>query len=172
MTAVIFTGGDPSKVNVGGYVKGDLLAANLSGSLSALHVGVNTKVLTADSSASLGLSYQTGGGGSPPPVNLVDAATIATDASLSNSFRVTIVANRIMGIPTNPTDGQMIIWEITQGAGGSHTLTLTGGVGGFKLGTDLASITLSTGAGITDVLGARYNLPKNQFEVLAFMRGF
>lgn len=135
-------------------------------------MGADTKVLTADSSASLGLSYQVGGGGNPPPVNLVDAPTIATDASLSDSFRVTIVANRILGVPTNPTDGQMIIWEITQGVGGSHTITLAGGAGGFKFGTDLTSITLSTGAGVTDVLGARYNLPKNQMEVLAFMRGF
>ena len=49
---------------------------------------------------------------------LTDAATIAVDASLGNDFRVTIAGNRTMGNPSNPTDGQKIIFQVTQGTGG------------------------------------------------------
>lgn len=128
-------------------------------------------MLTAASLATLGLDYEPGGGTSPP-VNLLDAPTIATDASLSKTFRVTITANRILGAPTNPTDAQMVIWEITQDGIGNHTLTLANVAGGFLFGTDLTSITLSTGAGKTDVLGCRYNAADNRWWVIAFMRGF
>ena len=51
-----------------------------------------------------------------PPVTLTDAPVIATDASLSNHFRVTLGGNRVLGNPTNPTDGQKVIWEIVQDA--------------------------------------------------------
>lgn len=171
MSAQIFAGGDPSKVNAAGYAKGDLLAANTVGLLQAMHVGVDTNVLTATSAATLGLSYLAGGSGTGTPITLPDAPTIATDASLGRNFRVTLGGNRILGAPTNPTDGEMVIWEIGQGTG-SHTLTLAAGAGGFKFGTDLTSITLSTGANIVDLIGCRYNLAENRWWVIAFLRGF
>ena len=39
------------------------------------------------------------------PVTLTDAATIATDANLSNTFTVTLGGNRTLGNPTNMTNG-------------------------------------------------------------------
>jgi hypothetical protein len=39
------------------------------------------------------------------------------DASLGNDFRVTIAGNRTMGTPSNPTNGEQIISQITQGTG-------------------------------------------------------
>ena len=48
------------------------------------------------------------------PVTLTDAATIATDASTGTWFRVTLAGNRTLGNPTNPTDGQMVVWELIQ----------------------------------------------------------
>jgi hypothetical protein len=179
VSALIVVDGDPSKVNVNGYAKGDLLAANSGGTLQALHVGTNTNVLTADSVQTQSLKYAPGGSSSLPvpfvlpPVNLTDAATIATDASLGNNFRITLLASgHILGAPTNPTDEQMCMWEIKQGGTGNNLLTLAGGAGGFLFGTDLTSITLSTGVGVTDLLGCRYNAAASRWWVIAFMRGF
>lgn len=177
MTATIFAGGDPSKVNVSGYLQGDLLAANAGGLLQALHVGANTKVLTADSAQVQSLDYKPASGGIPvpfvlTPVALVDAPTVATDASLGNGFRVTLGGNRILGVPTNPSDGQMVIYEIKQDGFGNRTLALASGAGGFRFGTDLTSITLSTTAGAVDLLGVRFNATANRWWVMAFLRGF
>jgi hypothetical protein len=177
VSALIVVDGDPSKVNVNGYVKGDVLAANAGGTLQALHIGTNTNVLTADSAQVQSLKYAAGSGGLPvpfvlPAVNLTDAATIATDASLGNNFRVTLGASRILGVPSNPTDEQMCMWEIKQGGTGNNLLTLASGAGGFLFGTDLTSITLSTGVGVTDLLGCRYIASANRWWVIAFMKGF
>ena len=105
----------------------------------------------------------------PAVVNLTDAATIAVDASLGNDFRVTIAANRAMGNPSNPTDGQKIIFEITQGAAGSSTLTWGSS---YEFATGLPQPTLSTATGQTDVLGFVYNAAKGKWLLAAFVNGF
>lgn len=108
----------------------------------------------------------------PPIVTLTDAATIATDVSLSNHFRVTLAGNRTLGVPTNPYDGQKITWEIIQDATGSRTLTLASGTGGFAFGTDITGITLTTTASKRDFLGAIYNATAQRWYVVAFTKGF
>lgn len=58
-----------------------------------------------------------------PFVALTDAATVALDASLGNSFRLVLTASgHAMGAPTNPTDGQTINIVVNSGAG-SFTFT-------------------------------------------------
>lgn len=104
-----------------------------------------------------------------PPVTLTDAATIATDASLSNQFRVTLGGNRTLGNPTNPTDGQKVMWELIQDGTGSRTITLDTA---FALGTDISSITLSTTAGKRDFLGAVYNSTTSKWYIIAFVKGY
>jgi len=104
-----------------------------------------------------------------PPSVLTDAATIATDASLGNHFRVTLGGNRTLGNPTNPTDGQKIMWEIIQDATGSRLLALDTA---FALGADISSITLTTTAGKRDFLGAVYNAGAGKWYVIAFVKGY
>lgn len=104
-----------------------------------------------------------------PPVALADAATIATDAALGNHFTVTLAGNRTLGNPTNPTNGQRCIWEITQDGTGSRTLTLGSN---FALGTSIAAVTLTTTASKTDILGAIYNATAGKWRVVAFSKGF
>jgi hypothetical protein len=104
-----------------------------------------------------------------PPVALADAATIATNAALGNHFRVTLGGSRTLGNPTNPTDGQKVVWEIIQDGSGSHTITLDTN---FALGTTISSITLSTGAGKRDFLGAVYNASAGKWYVIAFTAGY
>jgi hypothetical protein len=72
------------------------------------------------------------------PVVLTDAATVATNAALSSYFTITLGGSRTLGNPTNPTDGQRVLWRIKQDATGGRTLALDTN---FKLGTDISSTT-------------------------------
>ncbi len=105
----------------------------------------------------------------PAVVTLTDAATIAVDASLGNDFRVTIAANRTMGNPSNPADGQKITFQVTQGAAGSSTITWGSG---YEFSAGLPQPTLSTTAGQTDLLGFIYNAAKGKWLLAAFVNGF
>jgi len=104
-------------------------------------------------------------------VALIDAPTIATDASLGNVFTVTLGGNRTLGAPSNPTNGQKCIWSFTQDSNGSRTLSTASGAGGFRFGTDIASVPLSSTPNVTDYMGAMYNAAANSWDVLAFVRG-
>jgi hypothetical protein len=104
-----------------------------------------------------------------PPVTLTDAATIVTDASLGNHFRVVLGGNRTLGNPTNPTDGQRVTWELIQDATGTRTLALGSA---FALGTSFSSITLTTTLNKRDFLGAIYNSITSLWYVVAFMKGY
>jgi hypothetical protein len=105
----------------------------------------------------------------PAVVNLTDAATIAVDASLGNDFRLTIAGNRTMGSPANPSNGQQIIFQVTQGSGGSFTLSWASG---YEFATAMPQPTLSTSAGQTDLLGFIYNAAKGTWLFAAFVNGF
>lgn len=103
------------------------------------------------------------------PDVLTDAATIAVDASLGNDFTVTLGGNRTLGNPTNPVNGQKILFAIRQDGAGNRTLTLGSD---YRLGTDVPSVTLSTAANKTDYLGVRYNATDAKWDVLAFTKGY
>jgi hypothetical protein len=82
------------------------------------------------------------------PVALTDAANIATDASLSNNFTVTLAGNRTLDNPTNVVAGRVYVWTITQDGTGGRTLAF-GSNFDFPGGT---APTLSTAAGAVDLL--------------------
>jgi hypothetical protein len=105
----------------------------------------------------------------PAVVDLIDAATIAVDASAGNDFRVTIAGNRTMANPSNPSDGEQIIFQVTQGGGGSFTLAWGSD---YEFSADLPQPTLSTAAGQTDLLGFVYNAAKTAWLFAAFVNGF
>ncbi len=100
---------------------------------------------------------------------LTDAATIATDAATGNIFNVTIAASRTMGAPTNPHDGQRILYRIKQGGAGSNTITwdtiFDWGAGGAP--------TLSTAIGKIDLCPGIYygNTAKWQMQPAALGYG-
>lgn len=104
-----------------------------------------------------------------PPIDLVDAATIDVPAWAGSSFRVTIAGDRTLATPTGATDGQRILIAVTQGAGGSHTLTLSGD---YTLGSDVTDATLSTAEGAVDYLGVIYRAAADSFDVVAVARGY
>ena len=105
----------------------------------------------------------------PTVISLIDAATIALDASLGNDFRVTLGGNHIVGTPSNQTDGQQIVLQVTQGTGGPYTITWGSG---YEFSSSLPQPTLSTTAGQTDVLGFVYNAGIGSWLLTTFVKGF
>lgn len=102
-------------------------------------------------------------------VTLTDAATIAVDASLGNTFRVTLGGNRTLGTPSNPTDGQLIRFEVTQDATGSRTLAYSGA---YAVGSTVPFPTLTTTASKTDILGFAYYATGAVWRLLAVAQNF
>lgn len=145
----------------------------VKGAVGVAAAGAGGAVLTAVTVPSAGAAAQAttteSGAVAPGVVNLTDAATIAVDASLGNDFRVTIAGNRAMGNPANPADGQQIIFQVTQGSGGSFTLSWGSS---YEFSADLPQPSLSTNAGQTDLLGFIYNTTKGTWLLAAFVNGF
>jgi hypothetical protein len=129
---------------------------------------VLTEAIASPARAATAATIVEQGALAPAVVMLTDASTISVDASQGNDFRVTLGASRTMGTPSNPTDGQQIIFQITQGSGGSATITWGTG---YEFST-LPQPTLSTAAGETDLLGFIYNSAKSSWLLAAFVNGF
>jgi hypothetical protein len=130
---------------------------------------VLTEAIAAPARAATAATTVEQGALAPAVVTLTDAPTISVDASQGNDFRVTLAASRTMGTPSNPTDGQQIIFQITQGSGGSATITWDTG---YAFSTELPQPTLSAAAGETDLLGFIYNSAKSSWLLAAFVNGF
>jgi hypothetical protein len=143
----------------------------VGGAVGAAAVGVGGVILTDASPASAAVQATTvePGAVAPAVVALADAATIAVDASQGNDFRVTIGGNRTMGTPANPADGQKITFQVTQGTGGPFTLSWSSG---YEFSSALPAPTLSTTAGLTDLLGFIYNASKGKWLFVALVSGF
>jgi hypothetical protein len=98
-----------------------------------------------------GTTGPTGPAISPNILNLTDASTVAADVSGIDTMRLLttagVGATREMGTPTNPTDGQNIILEVTQDGVGSRAITFNAS---WEVATDIGTITLSTGANVRD----------------------
>lgn len=112
----------------------------------------------------------------PGPLTLTDAATIATDAGLGTPegvtiCRVSLASDRTLGAPTNPTDGQRLLWEVTNTDGSAHTLSLATGAGGFAFGTSITALT-AIGAGKMDQIGAKYRAAVDRWEVALSLKGY
>lgn len=107
------------------------------------------------------------------PVTLTDATTIAVNAALGNTFRVTLTTSRTMGAPSNATDGQMILFSIKQpSSGGGATITWTSSTGGYEFGTDVTSPTLTTTNNKIDYVGFIYSSSASLWHCLAWARGY
>jgi hypothetical protein len=100
---------------------------------------------------------------------LVDAATIAVDASLGRKFTVTLQGNRTLGNPSNLTDGQLLLFEFIQDGAGSRTLSLDTK---FAFGSDITSVALSTGAAKRDYMLCVYRSTPDKLYVIDFVKGY
>jgi hypothetical protein len=93
-------------------------------------------------------------------VALTDAETIATNASLSNHFSVTLEGNRTLANPTNMRDGGIYNWRIKQDGTGSRTLAYGSK---FKWPGGIEPL-LSTAAGSVDRIVGQYQAADDVIE--------
>lgn len=102
---------------------------------------------------------------------VADAATVSVDlAAPKGVYTVTLTADRALTFINGSADvdRKRFILEVTQGAGGSHSLTPDSTV---SFGTDLTSIDLSVGEGVTDALGFIYRHASGKCHLLASNHG-
>ena len=108
-----------------------------------------------------------------PAVPLIDGATVSVDAAAGNVFDLVTVGNRTILAPNNPpVDAnraqKMIIRH--RASGGNRTLSLTGGVAGFRFGSTITGLT-ATVSGTTDYIGSIYNQAFSTWDVVAYAKG-
>lgn len=128
--------------------------------------GVSKQLLVRDAD-------QTDGVGSlpliPAPQVLTPGATVAVDASLGVYFTLTAGQSFTLSNPTNPTDGQKIVFRILQDGTGGRVLTLDTK---YRLGTDISAVVLTTAINKADYIGVVYNLVADKWDVIAFTKGY
>lgn len=101
------------------------------------------------------------------PVTLTDQATVTTDASLGTHFRLTGTTARTIAAPTNPTDGQVITYEIKASSGAlTHTWNAI-----FTYGSDVTALT-AIAAGKTDFIQWVYSSAVTKWLMIGYMKGF
>jgi len=98
------------------------------------------------------------------------STTITTDASTADLFRVIADTSATLQNPTSCPDGKVITWEITQGSGGSKTITLDTK---FVIPSSASSpLPFSTAAGLMDILAVKYNSVTDKFLVISMVPGY
>lgn len=86
-------------------------------------------------------------------LTFVGSGTTLVNAALGNSFNLTLTASTTtLGNPSNPVDGQVIRFRITQGGAGSFTLAYATN---YDFGASGAPV-LSTAVSAVDILGFEY----------------
>ncbi len=103
-------------------------------------------------------------------VTLVDGSTVELDASSGNIFTLSAEGDRVIGAPTNPTDGQQIIIRF-YAVGDDRTLVLDDGVGGFRFGSDITSLSETTQE-CTDYITAIYKQTDDVWDVIGYEKGY
>lgn len=111
------------------------------------------------------------------PIGVLALGTVTTaqapNVAGKNTVTLTLGAASVtINAPTNPTDGQSVVYEIKQDATGNRAVAWSTGTGGFQFGTDVTATTLSTGAGAIDLVGTRYNAASNKWRIVSFLKGF
>lgn len=136
MVAVGTTGHDPTRVAVGGYSKGVILAANAAGNLQPHAAGSAATVLTSDPSGDpLGVDWQaSGGGGGSTPVDFNASrfglvalsfppeVAVGSGAPLNPGVFVVEPLFVPAGVPLNHPG----VWVVTEAAGGATGINQMG----------------------------------------------
>lgn len=110
-------------------------------------------------------------GVAPTIVTIPYAASIKPDASKGNTQRCTLTGNVTVQAPSNPTEGQMLLFEFTSQGGAYQVSLQTGVAGGFQFGTDIAAIPAGT-IGRRQVVGVIYHASTSRWDVVTVASGF
>jgi hypothetical protein len=99
-------------------------------------------------------------------VTLTDAATVAVNAAAGSVFRLTLGGNRTLGTPSNPVDGQRVIFEIIQGSGGGFTLGFSAA---YAFPASVPQPSFSTTAGQRDFVSFIYDGLESLWQCTGFV---
>lgn len=130
---------------------------------------VNLKSNWATKLTAAGTTNITFAPNAPVTLSYASGTNVATDASLGTYFRLTATNTTFLANPTNPTDGQRVIWCIIQDATGNRTLSTDTQ---FAFGTDITGLTLTTNANKRDFITAVFNSATTNWYVVGFTRGY
>lgn len=100
--------------------------------------------------------------------NQTYSANKTIDWSQGNVCRITLTDNIVI-TNNGAYDGQKLLLELKQDGTGGKTVAFTSET---RFGTDITSITLSTGANKIDKIGLIYNATDLKYDVVALSRGF
>jgi hypothetical protein len=112
-----------------------------------------------------------------PAPGILAAGTITTNytPNVSGISTVTITlgaASVTINAPTNPTDGQKVTYRVKQDATGNRAVVFSTAANGFKFGSDITALALSTAAGAVDLVGTEWDAVQSKWLVNAFIKGF
>ncbi len=103
-------------------------------------------------------------------VTLTDGPTPALDASLGNTFYLNSAQNPTLAVPTNATNGQVIV-IIFRAITSARTLTLNSGAGGFKHPIEIPALTATTGNAF-DLITCKYSTINSKWNVMAYTKDY
>jgi len=103
------------------------------------------------------------------PTVLVDGASITSDWAGKNRFRVTLGGNRTLANPTNPADGQQVVYEIIEDGTGGRTLAFDTK---FAFGSEISTCNINTTVNKRSYISALYVQAVDRFMVVSCITGY
>jgi hypothetical protein len=107
---------------------------------------------------------------SPKTTTLTPQASVTTDLSTGNTFRITVTGSTMLMNPTNATDGASYVWYIKQDGVGSHAITL-----GDKFvipTTATTPLAFSVSANYMDIFATRADATLDKMYVISMIPGY
>lgn len=155
---------------IGNSVTGSSGPFNYVSGFGSVILDGNQVDLSQSGSAKLPVTQMTGGlSPAVAALTFVGGGTTLVNAALGNAFNLTLTASTTtLGAPSNPVDGQVIRFRITQGAGGSFTLAYASA---YDFGA-AGSPTLSTTAGKVDLVAFEYSTALSKWMFLGAGLGY
>lgn len=113
---------------------------------------------TATLSATLDLTIRT----------VTYGATMAIDAALGNKIAITLTGDGTISNPTNAVDGRVLVFRLRQDGSGNRVPVWDTK---YSFVGDLATVTLSTGAGKIDRVAFEYDSTDDKWYCISFIKG-
>jgi hypothetical protein len=147
-----------------------------TGSTGAAGQGVPTGGSTNDILAKTsGTDYATAWTNTPTlnsltltPETITYGATMAVNAATSTKKHITLAGNGTISNPTNAVDGRVLIFRLRQDGTGTRVPVWDTK---YRFRGDLATVTLSTAAGMIDRVGFEYDATDDRWDCVSFIKG-